>query len=188
MVGTGKGAESGILIRSAEALETAHKLELIVLDKTGTITQGKPALTDVIPSGELDEGGLLLLAASAESRSEHPLGEAVVRGAAERGLELSEPAEFESVTGRGLRATVDGSEVLIGSRALLAGARVATDALEDEAERLEGEGRTAMFIAVDGEPAGLVAVADTVKPGAAEAIAALRERRIEVVMITGDNV
>jgi P-type Cu+ transporter len=185
--GTGKGATNGILIRSAEALETAHKLDTIVLDKTGTITKGQPALTDVVPTGGLDEGALLRLVASAERASEHPLGEAIVRGATDRGLELAEPQGFQSVTGKGIRVTVDGHQVLVGTRRLLADAGIDPDPLESAAARLSEEGKTPMLVAVDGGPAGVVAVADTVKANSASAIAALQHLGLEVVMITGDN-
>jgi Cu+-exporting ATPase len=187
MVGTGKGAENGILIRSAEALETAHKLQTIVLDKTGTITRGEPALTDVVVTGTLAEDDLLRLVASAERSSEHPLAQAIVRGAEERGLRLTEPADFESVTGKGIRVAVDGHDLLVGNRRLLADAGLDTSALESDAERLSGEGKTPMFVAVDGTPAGLVAVADTVKEDSAVAVAALRSLGVETAMITGDN-
>ena len=187
MVGTGKGAEHGILIRSAESLETAHKLDVLVLDKTGTITKGTPELTDVVPLDELDADELLRLVASAETVSEHPLGEAIVRGARDRGLDLTDPAGFDSVTGKGIRATVDGREVLAGNVALLADAGLDTTRLEAEAARLAEDGRTPMFVAVDGRPAGLVAVADTIKDDAVAAVAALKRLGVEPVMITGDN-
>jgi len=187
MVGTGKGAESGILIRSAEALETAHKLEAIVLDKTGTITRGEPALTDVVALDGVGEEELLRFAAAAERASEHPLGEAIVAGAAERGVEPAEAEEFDSVTGAGLRATVEGRRLLVGTRRLLRDEGADPAPLEDDAARLEAEGKTAVLVAVDGAPAGVLAVADTVKPDSAAAIAALRELGLEVVMISGDN-
>ena len=187
MVGTGKGAESGVLIRSAEALETAHKLGAIVLDKTGTITRGEPALTDVVPIGEIGEEELLRLVASAERSSEHPLGEAVVAGAKQRDLSLSGAAAFDSVTGRGLRATVEDRRLLAGTRRLLGEDGVDAAPLEEEAQRLEAGGKTAILVAVDGRAAGVLAVADTVKPDSAAAIAALRELGLEVVMISGDN-
>jgi Cu+-exporting ATPase len=187
MVGTGKGAEHGILIRSAEALETAHKLGVLVLDKTGTITKGTPALTDVVPLDGVEADGLLRLVASAESVSEHPLGEAIVRGARDRGLGLSDPGGFDSITGKGIRATVDGREVLAGNITLLADAGLDTARLETEAARLAEAGRTPMFVAVDGRPAGLVAVADTIKDDAVEVVAALKRLGVEPVMITGDN-
>ncbi|HEX9766565.1 MAG TPA: heavy metal translocating P-type ATPase [Nitriliruptorales bacterium] len=187
MVGTGKGAEHGILIRSAEALETAHKLDVLVLDKTGTITKGTPELTDIVPLSGLDADELLRLVASAETVSEHPLGEAIVRGARDRGLDLADPDGFDSVTGKGIRATVDGHEVLAGNVALLVDAGLDTTHLEAEAARLAEAGRTPMFVAVDGRPAGLVAVADTIKDDAVAAIAALKRLGVEPVMITGDN-
>jgi Cu+-exporting ATPase len=188
MVGTGKGAQHGVLIRSAEALETAHRVRTVVLDKTGTVTQGQPALTDVVPAGDLSEEELLGLVASAERVSEHPLGEAVVRGARERGVVIEEAKEFDSVTGRGVRATVGHRAVLVGSRRHLKEAGVDTDPLEEAAGRLEEEGKTAIFAAIDGAAAGVVAVADTPKEEAAAAVRALRESRgLEVVMITGDN-
>ncbi|HEU0074340.1 MAG TPA: heavy metal translocating P-type ATPase, partial [Dehalococcoidia bacterium] len=187
MVGTGKGAENGILIRSAEALETAHKLQTVVLDKTGTITRGEPALTDVVATGTLGEDDLLRLVASAERSSEHPLAQAIVRGAEGRGLVLTEPSEFESVTGKGIRVAVDGHDLLVGNRRLLADAGLDASGLESDAERLSAEGKTPMFVAVDGAPAGLVAVADTVKEDSATAVAALRRLGVETAMITGDN-
>jgi Cu+-exporting ATPase len=189
MVATGKGAESGSLIRSAEALETAHRLDAIVLDKTGTITRGEPALTDVVASGEAGDGEerLLRLVAAVERSSEHPLGEAIVRGADARGLELPEPHDFESVTGRGLRAAVEGRRVLAGTRRLLRENGIEPAPLELDAERLEAEGKTAILVTLDDRPAGVVAVADTVKPGSAEAIAELRRVGLEVALITGDN-
>ena len=187
MVATGKGAEAGILIKSAEALESAHKLRTIVLDKTGTITRGTPALTDVVPAGFLSERELLRFVASAERSSEHPLGAAIVRGAEEQGIGLVEPLDFQSVTGMGIKATVDGRVVLIGNRRLLAEAGTETAALEEQAQRLAEEGKTPMLVALDGAPAGVVAVADTVKEGSADAVSTLRRLGLEVVMITGDN-
>jgi Cu+-exporting ATPase len=187
MVGTGKGAQNGILIRSAEALETAHKLNTLVLDKTGTITKGKPALTDVVTVDGNNADEILRLVASAERSSEHPLGQAIVRGAEDKGLNLTEPGEFESVTGKGIKVSVDGKELLVGNRRLLDDSDIETTNLEKEAERLAADGKTSMFIAIDGKPAGVVAVADTVKEDSAAAIATLRKLGIEVVMITGDN-
>jgi Cu+-exporting ATPase len=187
MVGTGKGANHGVLIRSAEALETAHRVRTVVLDKTGTVTKGQPALIDVAAVGDLSEEELLRLVASAERVSEHPLGEAVVRGARERGVVIEQAKEFDSVTGRGVRATVGDRAVLVGSRRHLEEAGVDTDPLEDAAGRLEEEGKTAIFAAIDGAAAGVVAVADTPKEEAAAAVRALRDRGLDVVMITGDN-
>ena len=187
MVGTGKGAQSGILIRSAEALETAHKLDTIVLDKTGTITQGKPALTDVVVDGNVEEDELVRLVASAERNSEHPLAEAIVAGARGRDLVLSEPTRFDSITGKGISATVNGREVLIGNRRLLDDATIDTTSLEEHAATLSADGKTPMFVAVDHSPAGVIAVADTIKDGSASAVAALHQLGLDVVMITGDN-
>jgi Cu+-exporting ATPase len=187
MVGTGKGAENGVLIRSAEALETAHKLDTIVLDKTGTITKGAPALTDVVAYDGFDEETLLGLVASAERSSEHPLASAIVAGAAERGIGLHDPRAFDSVTGHGVRATVDEHEILVGRRELLADAGADASALEEVAGRLASEGKTAIYAAVDGRPAGVVAVADTIKEDSPAAVAALQDLGLEVAMITGDN-
>jgi Cu+-exporting ATPase len=187
MVGTGKGAQNGILIRSAEALETAHKLQTLVLDKTGTITKGQPSLTDVVAADGVAADELLHLVASAERSSEHPLGQAIVQGAKDRGLELAEPSGFQSVTGKGIQVIVDGRQVLVGNRRLLKDAGIETSALEQQAERLAAEGKTPMFAAVDGRPAGVVAVADTVKEDSAAAVTTLRRLGVEVVMITGDN-
>ncbi len=187
MVATGKGARSGVLIKSAEALETAHKVSTVVLDKTGTITRGAPALTDVVALAGNDEGELLRLVASAETDSEHPLASAVVAGARERGAEVVRAAAFNSVTGKGIRATVDGREVLIGNAALLRDADIPTGELESHAHRLADEGKTPMFVAIDGRAAGMVAVADTIKPDSAAAIRALHDLGLQVAMITGDN-
>ena len=187
MVGTGKGAQSGVLIRSAEALETAHKLGVIVLDKTGTITRGEPALTDIVALDRTAEDELLRLVAATERSSEHPLGTAIVAAAEERGVSLPDPAEFDSVTGRGLRALVEDRHLLVGTRRLLREEGVDPEPLEAEAQRLEAEGKTAILAALDGSPAGVFAVADTVKPDSAAAIAALQRLGLEVVMISGDN-
>ncbi len=186
-VGTGKAAQQGILIRSAEALETAHRVRTVILDKTGTITRGEPALTDVVPVGSPTDTELLALVASAERLSEHPLGEAIVRGAEEREVALSEPEDFDSVTGQGIRARVDGHQLLVGNRGFLADAGVDIAGLDEAAETLSEEGKTPILVAVDGGPAGVVAVADTVKEGSAAAVAALTQLGVEVVMITGDN-
>ncbi|MGZ4139041.1 MAG: heavy metal translocating P-type ATPase [Actinomycetota bacterium] len=187
MVGTGKGAQAGVLIRSAEALETAHRVDTVILDKTGTITKGKPSLTDVLIMDDLSETELLRLVGSAERSSEHPLGQAIIDGAVERSIPLGHPTEFESVTGKGIRATVDHRVVLVGTRMLLDDAGIDASILDEHAGALEREGKTAMLVVVDGRPAGVVAVADTVKEGSAAAVAALRRMGIEVVMITGDN-
>jgi P-type Cu+ transporter len=186
-VGTGKGARAGILIRSAEALETACKLDTIVLDKTGTVTAGKPGLTDVRPAGRWSEDNLLPLVAAAESDSEHPLGVAIVAGARERGVTPRTASGFASVTGKGVQATVDGRTVLAGNAALLAESGIDTTVLDVAAAELSGQGKTPVLAAVDGEPAGVLAVADPVKDDSAAAIAALRRLGVDVVMLTGDN-
>jgi Cu+-exporting ATPase len=187
MVGTGKGAQAGILIRSAEALETAHKLDTIVLDKTGTITTGKPALTDIVTIGDFDQTALLRLVAAAEAESEHPLARAVVAGARERGIDLPAVTGFDSITGRGIQATVDGHVLLVGTSRLLIGAGIDTSATAPAVANLSAQGRTPMLVAVDGRAAGVLAVADTAKPESPAAIAALAQLGIDVVMITGDN-
>ena len=186
-VGTGQGARAGILIRSAAALETANQLDTVVLDKTGTITAGRPVLTDVRPAGRWDEDELLALVAAAESDSEHPLAAAILAGARQRGLAIPASAGFGSVTGQGVRATVDGHPVLVGSARLLAAAGIGTEALAKTAAELSGQGKTPVLAAIDGEPAGVLAVADTVKDDSAAAIAALRRLGVQVVMLTGDS-
>jgi Cu+-exporting ATPase len=187
MVGTGKGAQAGILIRSAEALETAHKLDTIVLDKTGTITTGKPALTDIRPADRWTEEELVTLGAAAEADSEHPLGAAIVAGARELGITLPTVTGFGSITGKGVQATVDGHAVLIGTGALLRGAGIDPAVLETVAAALAADGKTPVLAAVDGEPAGVLAIADPVKGDSAAAIAALHHLGVKVVMLTGDN-
>ncbi|MGC5583176.1 heavy metal translocating P-type ATPase [Ornithinimicrobium sp. W1665] len=186
-VGTGKGATHGILIRSAEALETAHKLTTVVLDKTGTITKGAPSLTDVLPADGVEETELLSLVAAAERSSEHPLAAAIVTGAHDRGIDSAPAQEFDSVTGQGVRALVGGRQVLIGNQRLLTGAGIDPTILLGDLERLAQDGKTPMLVAIDGRPGGVIGVADTVKEGSVEAIAALRARGLDVVMMTGDN-
>ncbi|MCR4403794.1 MAG: heavy metal translocating P-type ATPase [Candidatus Acetothermia bacterium] len=186
IVGTGKGAEHGILIRGGEALETAHKLDAIVLDKTGTLTRGEPQVTEVI-SQDGNEEAVLALAASAERGSEHPLGEAIVRRAQELGLELADPEEFEALPGRGVRARVDGREVLLGNLRLMEDEGLDLGGLGEEAARLSAAGKTPMFLAVDRRAVGIIAVADTLKEGSKEAVAALKGLGLEVLMITGDD-
>ncbi|MDR2006164.1 MAG: heavy metal translocating P-type ATPase [Acidaminococcales bacterium] len=187
MVGTGKGAENGILIKGGEALETAHKINTVVLDKTGTITEGKPTVTDVLPVPGLREDDLLTLAASAEKGSEHPLGQAIVNGAAERGLETLPAERFDSFTGRGIEAMINGRSVLAGNRKLMDERDVELADLEAVGDRLATEGKTPMYVALDGKAAGVVAVADVVKQSSRAAIQSLRDMGIEVAMITGDN-
>jgi len=186
MVGTGRGAENGVLIKGGEILERGHKLNTVVLDKTGTLTRGEPVVTDIAAEG-IDETELLRLMASAERRSEHPLGAAIVAEAVSRGLELAEPSEFEVIAGRGLQATVDGREVLIGNRRFIESEAGAREALVRRAEEFSAEGKTPVFAAIDGKPVGVVAIADTLKEHSAEAVRALQRMGIEVAMITGDN-
>lgn len=187
MVGTGKGAEQGILIKNAESLERAGSLEAIILDKTGTITCGEPRVTDVIANGGLSSEEVLRLAASAERGSEHPLGEAVVQAAQERGLTLEEVEGFEAIAGQGVRATLDGRSIILGNVRLMGQNGIEMAGVEGEIERLQKEGKTAMVVAVDGRVQGLIAVADTVKGGSKEAISDLKAMGLMVYMITGDN-
>ena len=187
MVGTGKGAEHGILIKGGEALETAHKLTTIVLDKTGTITAGTPALTDVVAAPDHVESDVLTLIASAEQVSEHPIAAAIVAGARERGLQLSKPERFEAVAGHGIDATVNGRAVLLGNAKLMRDRAIDVGALAGRADALAGNGKTPIFAAVDGRVAGLVAVADVVRPESAAAIRDMKAMGLEVVMISGDN-
>ena len=188
MVSTGKGAENGVLIKGGEALETAHKLNAIILDKTGTITLGQPEVTDVVPENGFDPDDILRLAASAERGSEHPLGEAIVNGARERNLDLEDVKDFEAIAGHGIRAKIEDRELLLGNIKLMNDEQIGVGDLEDAAIELAGEGKTPMYVAIDGKMAGIIAVADPVKEGSVEAIAALKNLGLEVVMITGDNV
>jgi Cu+-exporting ATPase len=185
MVGTGIGAERGVLIRSGESLETAYRLDAVVFDKTGTMTHGEPEVTEV--EGDLPAERLLELAAAVERTSEHPLAEAIVARAREDGVEVTEAASFEALPGRGVRGRVDGTDVLLGNRALMAQTGVDAGFFEDRVIELEHEGRTVMLLAADGEAVGLVAVADTLKDGAREAVEALESQGLSVYLLTGDN-
>ncbi len=191
MVGTGKGAENGVLIRSGGALETAHKVTAIILDKTGTLTQGAPAVTETVVSEQWSVNSqtseFLRLVASAEKNSEHPLGQAIVKRANELGLTLSAASEFGAVAGHGVRARVDGRDVLIGNAKLMGDAGIVLDGLETQSTALADAGKTAMFAAIDGKPAGLIAVADTLKPNSRAAVDALKKLGVKVYMLTGDN-
>ncbi len=187
MVGTGRGAEMGILFKNSAALETAHRLEVVVLDKTGTLTKGRPEVTDVVVSDAGHPETLLRWAASAERGSEHPLGEAVVAEAEARAVPLADPEEFEAIPGRGVRATVEGRRVLVGKPEWVEGEGVGLDGLVGEVERLRGLARTVVAVAVDGEAAGLLGIADALKEGSVEAVAELHRLGLEVVMLTGDN-
>ncbi len=187
MVGSGLGAERGVLIRSGEAIQTLKDIKVIVLDKTGTITEGKPALTDIVAADGFDEATVLRAAASVEAGSEHPLGQAIVSGTRERGIEVPAVHAFKAVTARGVQGEVDGRTVRVGSRRMLDEVGIAYGPLDDTLKRFENEGKTAMLVAIDDRAAGLVAVADTVKADSKSAIAALHELGIRVVMVTGDN-
>jgi Cu+-exporting ATPase len=186
MVGTGRGAELGVLLRNAEALEVMEQVDTVVVDKTGTLTEGKPALTSVAPEGPVDEGTLLRLVASLEKVSEHPLAEAIVRGAEERGVHTVAVSDFRSITGKGVVGTVDGRTVAIGNTAMMSEVG-ATATATDRADTLRRNGETVMFVAVDGAYAGLVGVADRIKDTTVEAIKALHEEGLRIVMLTGDS-
>ncbi|MGI8787723.1 MAG: copper-translocating P-type ATPase, partial [Pyrinomonadaceae bacterium] len=187
MVGTGRGAENGILIKGGDSRETAHKLNTIVLDKTGTITKGEPSLTDVVAADGMNENEFLKIVASAEKQSEHPLAAAIVRGAEDRKIEFEKPENFNALEGRGIEARVSEKDLLLGNLRLMNERKIALNGAEATVEKLAGEGKTPMFAAIDGKFAGIVAVADTIKPESKEAIASLQNLGLEVVMMTGDN-
>jgi Cu+-exporting ATPase len=187
MVGTGKGAEMGVLIRTGDALETAHKLTTIVLDKTGTITKGAPSVTDIIPAEGYNKEDILGLAASAEKFSEHPLGEAVLNKTKELKLTIADPAHFQAFPGQGIEAETGGKEVLLGNANFMKTKGVGFNGMQTKSELLSSEGKTTMFIAVKRKIAGIIAVADTLKPESKEAIAAFRDLGLEIIMITGDS-
>jgi len=185
--GVGLGALNGILIRGGEALQTAQALETIILDKTGTITHGKPVLTDVVVSREFDEGTMLRLAGGVEKSSEHPLAAAIVEGAINRGLTLSDAESFNAVPGHGIESRIEGRVLLLGNLKLMHDRKIPLDGLEVTAAKLADDGKTPMYVAIDGKPAGIVAVADTVKDDSRQAIQSLKAMGLEVVMMTGDN-
>jgi Cu+-exporting ATPase len=197
MVGTGKGAEAGILFRNSEALERAGKVSVVVLDKTGTITKGQPAVTDIVISNQfsvvstenwtLTTENLLRLAASVEKGSEHPLGEAIWAEATTRGLSLAEPAGFKAEAGHGVQAEVDGRSVMVGNKRMFDSRGIQLGSLESEVVRLQSEAKTAMLVAIDDQAAGIIAVADTIKDSSKEAIEELHRMGLQVAMITGDN-
>ena len=187
MVGVGKGAENGILIRSGEALETAHKLNSIVLDKTGTITEGKPSLTDVITANSFSENDVLSLSASVEKSSEHPLAEAIVNGAKDKSLQLYDAVNFNAIPGHGVEAKVNNRKIFLGNLKMMKNFSIELNGLEEQSRKLADEGKTPIFVAIDNKAAGIIAVADTVKSDSKEAIAKLKKLGLEVVMITGDN-
>ena len=187
MVGTGKGAENGILIKGGEALETTHKINTIVFDKTGTITEGKPEVTDIIPVSGISGEQLLRLAASGEKGSEHPLGEAIVRGAEKENLEFLKVEHFEAIPGHGIEVTIDGAGILIGNRKLMDERNISLQELQITSDKLAEEGKTPMYVAMDNRIAGIIAVADVLKESSAKAIKKLQSMGVEVAMITGDN-
>jgi P-type Cu2+ transporter len=186
-VGVGKAAREGVLFKNATALELTAGINTVIFDKTGTLTEGKPALTDVLPAAGVSEGDLLHYAASADEPSQHPLAEAIVRGAKERGVEVRPPDTFDSIPGHGVVATMHGKKVLIGNKKLMDREQVVVSDLDARVSELAAKGRTAMYVAVDGKPAGLVAVADTIRPSAVEAVKALHSIGVKTVMLTGDN-
>jgi Cu+-exporting ATPase len=187
MVGTGKGAENGILIRGGEALETAHKIKAVVMDKTGTLTQGQPSVTDIWESSGYKKQEILRYAASAEKGSEHPLGEAIVNQAKEENIPLMSPKDFQAIAGHGIEAVIDGRSIILGNLKLIRDRGIAMNGLEKKAEEFSNQGKTPMFVAIDRRAAGIIAVADTLKEDSQEAVEALHRMGIEVIMITGDN-
>lgn len=189
MVGVGKGAENGILFKNSRALENAHQLQAIVLDKTGTITKGEPTVTDILLSKTtaLDKNRVLAIAASAERGSEHPLGEAIVHAAQNQGLSLSEPQGFEAISGHGIAAQVEGQRVVIGNRKLMVEQAIHLNGLELAAQQLQSQGKTAIWLAVDNQSVGVIGVADTIKEGSREAVETMKAMGLQVIMLTGDN-
>ena len=187
MVGTGKGAENGILIKSGQALEAAYQLDTIVLDKTGTITVGKPSLTDLLPLGDLNRPDLLRLIASAEQHSEHPLAQAILEAAKEEGLDLLPVSHFEAMVGRGLSAQVEDKRLLIGNESLMKENNIDSSAFQEQLLELSQEGKTAMFVAIDGQLVGILAVADKLKSSSLKAVQELQSMGLEVIMLTGDR-
>ena len=187
MVGTGKGAQNGILIKSGEALEKAHKINVVVLDKTGTITKGEPQVTDIISASKFNEDQLLQLVASAENRSEHPLGEAIIAHAKQKGFGLKAVESFESIPGRGIKATIEGKQLWIGNLKMMDEQKIKIGQLAKVADELSLAGKTAMYIGIDGILAGIIAVADTIKETSIQAVSLLHQQGIKVYMLTGDN-
>jgi Cu+-exporting ATPase len=187
IVGTGKGAENGVLIRSAGALEQSHKIRTVLLDKTGTLTQGEPRVTDIIALPSSSQEEVLRLAASVERGSEHPLGEAIVEAASEKKLALSAALDFNAIPGHGVEATIEGNKLILGNLKLIKDRSLALRGLEEEADRLWEEGKTVMFLGINSQVEGIIALADTLKPDAKDAVAALRKLGTEVMMLTGDN-
>jgi Cu+-exporting ATPase len=187
MVGTGKGAEYGILVKGGESLETAHKLDTIVFDKTGTLTEGEPRVTDIVTTSHFTEESVLQIAAGAEKASEHPLAEAVIQEAERRGMTLESPEHFEAIEGQGVEAEVEGQKILIGNASLMEERNVGVKDLERRAEELASEGKTPVFVAINGKAAGIIAIADVLKQNSIQAVERLSKLGLEVVMLTGDN-
>lgn len=187
MVGTGKGAENGILIKGGEALESAHKINTIIFDKTGTITEGKPVVTDIVTTNIVSENELLQFAASAEKGSEHPLGEAIVKKGEEEKLEILNVTNFNSITGHGIEVTIDKKSIFLGNKKLMDDKNISTSELETISDKLASEGKTPMYISIDNKLAGIIAVADIVKENSKKAVERLHEMGIQVAMVTGDN-
>lgn len=187
MVGTGRGAEYGVLIKGGEALETAHKIDMIVFDKTGTITEGKPKVTDIIPSEGIEQNELLQLAASAEKGSEHPLGEAIIKDAEEKNIQFKKVENFEAVPGQGIKVSIDDSQYLLGNKKLMETNNIALLNFEESSDKLASEGKTPMYIAKDGKMAGIIAVADIIKESSKKAFEKLHQMGVKVAMLTGDN-
>lgn len=187
MVGTGKGAKYGVLIKSGTALETAHRIQTIVFDKTGTLTEGKPKVTNIVTINGINEEYLLQIAATAEKGSEHPLGEAIVKGAEERNLEFKKTESFKAIPGHGIEVVIDGKKILLGNKRLMVESNISLENLEEASNKLAAEGKTPMYVAIEGSLSGIIAVADTVKENSKKAIERLHSMGIQVVMITGDN-
>jgi Cu+-exporting ATPase len=187
MVGVGKGAGAGVLIKSAEALERMEKVNTLVVDKTGTLTEGKPKVTAVVPANGLSEDDVLRLAASLEQSSEHPLAAAIVAAAKEKGIAVEEPGDFDSVTGKGVTGKVGGRTVALGNVRLMADQRIELGDLAGKADELRRQGATALFVSVDGKPSGIIAIADPIKSTTRAALDSLRADGIHIVMLTGDN-
>jgi Cu+-exporting ATPase len=189
MVGTGKGAENGVLIKDAKSLETLHKVQAIVFDKTGTLTKGQPSVTDVLSINGLNDNDMLSLVASAESRSEHPLGQAILNEAKKRNLRVSEPRRFEALAGHGIRARVDGKDILVGTSKLMEDNKIYTQKaiVDDKSKRLYDAGKTLMFVAIDGKTESVIGLADTLKENSSQVIKELQGLGLEAIMMTGDN-
>jgi Cu+-exporting ATPase len=187
MVGTGKGAEYGVLIKSGEALETAQKINTIVLDKTGTLTEGKPKVTDIVTFASFEEEFILSVAASAEYNSEHLLAKAIVEEANERNIKLKKVDDFTALPGKGIQASIGGKRILLGNKRVLGDSGISWDEVAVDSERLHGKGKTVMYLIINNKLAGIIALADTLKPNAGEVIKSLHKMKIETIMITGDN-